>query len=387
MLSQEKLREDLWKMISAHYEKGDYTEAVRDAVFCANELLRDKSGIEDKDGTKLVESALLGNNPSIKINKNETTTEKDIQQGIAFSLKGIMQYVKNPLSHEKTFFTQDDSEVIISYINYLLNRIDSSGGKTKIDDIMELLLDKDFTSTKEYAELLLKEIPNKKRYNLLLELYEKRTQLPQNCLSIFIKELFDSLSKLEQTDFCKSVSVSLMKCKDDKFLRMYFHYFMDITYANIDKLAQLRIEDLINKSISLGEIVYEYDSRFENYLPKCNSAGSLATWVSNKLEFLANKKNLVYSLLQNTKKGSDYKAYVFKYFSHALVSYINLYSDWQISDIKSSLESGDADFCRAFEERIEFWEDKEIIDIFGAAYFKGKEIIKRQEEKDEDIPF
>lgn len=380
MLSQEKLREDLWKMISAHYEKGDYTEAVRDAVFCANELLRDKSGIEDRDGTKLVESALLGSNPSIKINKNETTTEKDIQQGIAFSLKGIMQYVKNPLSHEKTFFTQDDSEVIISYINYLLNRIDNSGGKTKIDDIMELLLDEDFTGTKEYAELLIKEIPNKKRYNLLLELYEQRDCLPQNRLSYFIKELFNSLSKIEQNDFCKNVSISLMKCKDDDFLRMYFHYFMDITYENIDKLAQLRIEDLIIRSISAGRIIDERSS-------KCNSEGSLATWITTHLSLLSNKKAIINSLLSNAKRSSSYKAYVFKYFSHVLVAYISLYSDWQISDIKSSLESGDADFCRAFEEMIEIWEDDETINIFGESYFKGKEIIKQKEEELAEIPF
>ena len=43
-----------------------------------------------------------------------------------------------------------------------------------------------------------------------------------------------------------------MKCKDDKSLRMYIHYFMDATYLEIDKLAQLRLEDLVNKSIKIS---------------------------------------------------------------------------------------------------------------------------------------
>ena len=77
MKIEDRIRDDLWKAIQAHYERTDYTEAVRDAVFHMSEVLREKGGIEDKDGTKLVETALLGSNPAILVNKNETTTEKD----------------------------------------------------------------------------------------------------------------------------------------------------------------------------------------------------------------------------------------------------------------------------------------------------------------------
>ena len=94
---ERRLRPDLWKSIRAHYERTDFTEAVRDAVLYVCELLREKSGIEDKDGTKLVEAALMGSNPAIVLCKNETTTEKDFQQGIGFSFRGIMQAIRNPM--------------------------------------------------------------------------------------------------------------------------------------------------------------------------------------------------------------------------------------------------------------------------------------------------
>ena len=247
MKIEDRIRDDLWKAIQAHYERTDYTEAVRDAVFHMSEVLREKGGIEDKDGTKLVETALLGSNPAILVNKNETTTEKDFQQGIGFAFKGIMQSVRNPLSHESFQYTQDEAEVLILYINFLLNQVDKSGGGTKIDNIIDLLLDDDFTDTQEYADLLLKEVPTKKRYDLILELYQRRADLPRNKLKFFLTVLFSSLTKAAKSDFVRVVSSSLMKCNDDNDLRMYCHYFMKDTYAEIDKLAQLRIENMMLK--------------------------------------------------------------------------------------------------------------------------------------------
>ena len=228
---KQNLREDLWKAIQAHYERKDYTEAVRDCMYHICDVLREKSGLQDRDGTKLVEGALLGSNPAILI----STTEKDIQQGIGFAFKGLMQSVRNPLSHEKAeSYTEQEADAIILYSNYLLNRVDRSGGTTKIDDVVELLLDEDFTDTEEYASLLLKEVPIKKRYDLLLQLYSIRHKLPQHKLKYFINLLIDSLSKAAKTDFVQVISKSLMKCKDDKALRMYCHYFMVKTFNDVE---------------------------------------------------------------------------------------------------------------------------------------------------------
>lgn len=345
-----KIREDLWKNIQAHYEREDYTEAVRDAVFCLSELLREKSGIEDKDGSKLVESTLMGKNPIIMVNKNETTTEKDIQQGIAFSAKGIMQSIRNPLSHEKISYTFDETEAIILYINFLLNQIDHSGGTTKIDDIMELLFDEDFTDTEEYADLLLKEIPVKKRFDLLLELYYRRYELPQVRLQHFIIKLFESLTKVSKSDFIRIVSKSLMKCKDDKQLRMYFHYFMTITYKDIDKLAQLRIENLILRSVENGTVEYQNDINTFERKVICNQQGALATWIAskNKFNLLSNRKELLEKLLYNLfEEDLEYENYVFEYFKSVVFDSKNGLNKRQINSIKASLNSGDDRYADA----------------------------------------
>ena len=385
MKIEERIRADLWKAIQAHFERNDYTEAVRDSIFHASEVLREKSGIEDKDGTKLVEAALLGNNPAIFINKNETTTEKDFQQGIGFAFKGIMQSVRNLLSHESFKYNQDEAEVLILYINYLLNQVDKSGGKTKIEDIIELLLDEDFTDTQEYADLLLKEIPTKKRYNLLVELYQMRSNLPQHKLNHFFTALYTSLTKASKTAFARVVSASLMKCKDDRDLRMYCHYFMDRTYLEIDKLAQLRMEDLIYKSINAGKYEDVYDSNSGTNKKKCNSEGSLSTWVDDKLDLLGNKEAILKLLFYKLRRERSEQEFVFEYFSSAIEKKPLEYNESELYIIKSQLKDGNSLFYDWLWENIDMFADEEYIKVFGTEYEICKEKIEKM--KKEELPF
>lgn len=381
-----RIREDLWKAIEAHYERNDFTEAVRDAVFHMSEVLREKGGIEDKDGSKLVDAALLGNNPAILVNKNETTTEKDFQQGIGFAFKGIMQSVRNPLSHESFQYTQEEAESLILYINFLLNQVDKSGGSTKIDSVIELLLDDDFTDTQEYAELLLKEVPLKKRYDLLLELYQMRAKLPRNRLRYFLAALFASLTKAAKIDFIRVVSSSLLKCKDDKDLRMYCHYFMKETYSEIDKLAQLRLENMIMRSIENGKVEYKCDEE-GNDVAGCNAKGTLATWIANadKLKLLSNKNEIIQKLfsclMSNDKEQENY---VFEYFQ-AIVFNTNLeLTDRQIKHIKNRLRSGDKRYYDnlIWDMEVEA-EQSSWFNLFKEEFAECKRIM----EENEDLPF
>lgn len=379
-----KIRENLWKAIQAHYERNDYTEAVRDAVFHMSEVLREKSSIQDKDGSKLVDAALLGNNPAILVSKNETTTEKDFQQGIGFAFKGIMQSVRNPLSHESFQYTQDEAEVLILYINFLLNQIDKSGGSTKIDNIIELLLDEDFTDTKEYAELLLKEVPSKKRYDLLLELYQKRAQLPQYKLNYFIASLFASLTKADKSDFVRVVSTSLMRCKDDNNLRMYCHYFMNDTYSEIDKLAQLRIENLMLKSINAGKYENVYSLENDTHDKAC-TVGSLSTWISQKLDLIGNKEAIINLLFEKLNRGISEQEFVFTYFTSAITKKPTEYKNSELYVIKSQLKKGNSLFYNWLWEEIDMMADEEYIKIFGIEYEKCKKMI--EESQKEELPF
>lgn len=376
---ENKLREDLWKAIRAHYERKDYTEAVRDCMFHVCEVLREKSGLQDRDGTKLVEGALLGNNPAILINKNESTTEKDIQQGVGFAFKGLMQSIRNPLSHEKTeSYTEDEADAVIMYTNLLLNRVDRSGGTTKIDDIVELLLDEDFTDTEEYAALLLKEVPVKRRYDLLIQLFSIRTELPQHKLKHFLNALMGSLSKAAKGDFIRTVSKALMKCKDDNELRMYCHYFMNETFTSIDKLAQLRIEDLALRSIQAGEVTYKVNSKTKEFEAVCNSAGSLGTWFNDRLNLMSNRDTVLNTLLDKTGRKKAEEDYVFEYFYNVISDLFKThyaFTEKQISLVKRKLSNGSEHYYNILFGYLDLSDDEEYQKLFGAEYKKCEEVM------------
>lgn len=377
---ESRLRPDLWKTISAHYERADYTEAVRDSVYFVCDFLREKSGIEDKDGTKLVEASFFGNNPAILINKNESTTEKDHQQGIGSFYKGLMQAIRNPMSHEKTVYTQEEAEAIIIFINYLLNQTDLNGSTSKLDDIIELLFDESFTETQEYADLLVKEVPAKKRYDLLLTLYNRRDELPREVLGNFIKTLFSSLTKAAKSSFTKVVSASLVKCQDDEMLRMYFHYFMDDTYANIAQIAKLRIENLILKSIQAGKV--HEDPESEEAV--CNREGALATWVADKIHMLYNRKEIIDVMLKCTSIGEENEAYIMHYFDGEFEDITQL-TEGQISSIIKRLCVGDEYFYDMFYYPTRIQKFANYVELFDAPLTKCEEEMAKP--KDEQLPF
>lgn len=381
---EKRLRQDLWKAIQAHYERNDFTEAVRDSVFHACELLREKSGLEDKDGSKLVDAALMGNNPAIVISKNETTTEKDFQQGIAYSFKGIMQAIRNPLSHEKTEYAQEDAEAIILYINFLLNQIDHSGGFTKIESITKLLYDEDTPATEEYAELMLKEVPNKKRYDLIVELYNNREDLREHSLRNFIDKLYDSLSKASKADFTRMLNSSLLTCKDDYALRMYLHYFMKMTYKDLDKLVQLRIESFLLKAVRAGRMVQK------NKEMKCVSAATLATWCTSSelVQLLGNSSDILSELILKIQRGIvEEEEFVFEYFNEFLEYNIEKLSEHQIEVINKRLLSGDEYLYNFLFDGIVFLEDKKLRDTFGEAFSECEKLIQVKADEEGDLPF
>ncbi|MEM5771005.1 MAG: TIGR02391 family protein, partial [Bacillota bacterium] len=129
-MDKNSIRADLWAAIESHYEKKDFTESIRDAMFFISEIVRDNSGLEDKDGVKLIEAAFLGKNPSLLINNNQTDTERNIQEGIGYALKGLIMSIRNPISHERVTYSEDSADAILLYTNYLLKIIDKSKGKT-----------------------------------------------------------------------------------------------------------------------------------------------------------------------------------------------------------------------------------------------------------------
>ena len=169
MVLKDEIDIDLWEVIQKNYESDNFTGAILDAIFKLTDTIRNKTGLEG-DGASLIGQAFGGENPQIKLNKLQTDSEKDVQKGIQEILRGIYSGIRNPRSHDSMTDDRESAEAIIIFIGYLLKLIDQSKLRFNEEDFLKRVFDPYYVQTKEYSELLVREIPKRQRANIAIEI-------------------------------------------------------------------------------------------------------------------------------------------------------------------------------------------------------------------------
>ncbi|MFN7118541.1 MAG: TIGR02391 family protein [Saprospiraceae bacterium] len=263
----------LWQTISTNYQKQNYTGAILDSIHFLGDLIREKANLES-DGVALIGEAFGGNSPKIKVNKLQTESEKNVQKGLEQTLRGIYQMIRNPRSHSKFKDSQNDTDSIVIFIDFLSREIDKSKSSFSLDEIIIRVNDKFFLPTDEYAQLIVKEIPSKRRLETFLHIISVKGSEWSNIKNagIFIKNLYNSLHDVEKFESLTALSEKLKHTYDDNFLRLIVCAFGD-HWTAIDEAVRLRIENRFIKAIEDG-----FYGRLE-WTIKYNDSGSLATWI------------------------------------------------------------------------------------------------------------
>ena len=104
-----------------------YARAVEEAFKCLNNLVKDKSGLVDKDGAKLMGQAFSANNPILRLSKLGSKSEKDEQLGYMQIYEGSMTGIRTPRAHEHHL--RDDPNVALELLvlaNHLMRKLDSA---------------------------------------------------------------------------------------------------------------------------------------------------------------------------------------------------------------------------------------------------------------------
>jgi uncharacterized protein (TIGR02391 family) len=104
------------KASSNLYKDGHYANAVEDAVKALNALVRLNSGIEDKDGTQLMEHVFSPKNPVLKINDFKDQSDIDEQRGFMNLFSGAVSGLRNPRAHR---IIKDDPEMALEFIAFV----------------------------------------------------------------------------------------------------------------------------------------------------------------------------------------------------------------------------------------------------------------------------
>jgi len=300
----------LWSEIQSNYESRDYSGAILDSVYFLSELIRQRTGLE-ADGVSLVGQAFGGKNPKLKVNKFQTESELNVQQGIEQLLRGIYQAIRNPRSHEKHNDTQPDADSI----NYVAGE--------------------------RYAALLIEEIPVRQRRELFVDVFAARQTGDCEKLKDFLRALFNAVTPDEQAELRELISEELKTASADAQIRTAICVVEPAVWPHLSEVARLRIENRMLDSISEGK----YDVRER----KCvNGAGALGTWCRELLPHFTLKEQISNALIRKLA-GKDRwsQDYVFKFFFESFDTFVPSPSKPFLYVVSQGLKRGDKRFLDA----------------------------------------
>jgi len=316
MALKDMISKDIWEVIKDNYERGSYTTAINNLVHYINEVVQERSGLENVDNTSLIEQAFFKRPPALKINKCQTKIEKDIQEGVGHLLKGACLAIRNPRSHKRYTDDKLTADRIILFYDYVMEFVRKSEQPNLIEDWLAFVFDINFTNTKQYAETLLKEIHQKKKYDLLVNIFRNREKVQANKLNYLVSELLNQISENEYKEFMDGVNKDLLhSCADDN-LRMFFNLFPTEKWKEIMPLAKLRVEEIIKQSIEKAEAIYEDYSYGTYVFDGICEDGKPAIWAFEFIDKFENKEDIIWTINSKKNENEDLaKEYFKKYFS------------------------------------------------------------------------
>lgn len=389
MNMEQSVSQDVWNAVKDNYEKGSYTTAITNVLQYANEVVRDKSNLSF-DNTKLMDIAFLGQSPILKINKFQTQTEKDIQQGIGFLLKGLCLAVRNPRAHERYNDSKETADTIIPFVSFILEYIRDSKQPALVEDWLKFVFDENFNNTKKYAEYVLDELPDKKRYDMLVSIFRNRSQAKPTCLNNLVNLLLEAIKPDEYKEFMDNINKELLYCKNDNNLRMFLSLFPPEKWSSLVPLTRLKIENMVKESIDKGQMIYD-----DGYYCS-NKEGELSTWAASFIDYFETKNDIL-TLLGYKLKSDDaeIRDFVEKNFSGIFLSDDNLKNSSLQYGIKKSIEYFDKDMYENIDFICSMTENKEIKAAFADTLSLAKTHFDKEgytgdfEEipSDDDLPF
>jgi len=106
---------------------GHYARAVEEAYKCLNNAVKDKSGLNSKDGADLMREAFSAHDPKLKLNDLRSQSQKDEQRGYMDIYAGAMTGIRNPRAHDHRLDDQPDVALeLLATANHLMRRLDGA---------------------------------------------------------------------------------------------------------------------------------------------------------------------------------------------------------------------------------------------------------------------
>jgi uncharacterized protein (TIGR02391 family) len=307
------ISQQLWESIEKPYVSGIYTSAILDAIHHLSNILREKADV-DGDGKSLVGQALGGDSPRLRINKFQTESDRNEQQGFAQILFGLYQGIRNPRSHDHANDSQETADSIIIFINYLLSVIDKAKEPFSLSEWLENISDPHFFTSSEYARLLISEVPPKKFADTLIEIYKNKWRENDEAIKCVFSEMLKLATEAQVNDLMAVVSDELKVVLDDSELRKSLSLLPPDLWKKLSERARLRVENRLVTNIKEGKSK-----------PGSNRTnGWLGTWARDFLTHFTLKEMALDTLIAKLNSDDEEdKEYVAQYFFDVIPSIID----------------------------------------------------------------
>jgi uncharacterized protein (TIGR02391 family) len=122
------VHQDVLRFCSEELVANNYFHAVLEAVKSLLDKLRTLSGLSG-DGVSLIDQALSGDAPRVRINPMTTDSEKSEQRGFANLLRGLVGMFRNTTAHEARInwpMSKEDAEDLLSTVSLAHRRLDNA---------------------------------------------------------------------------------------------------------------------------------------------------------------------------------------------------------------------------------------------------------------------
>jgi uncharacterized protein (TIGR02391 family) len=111
-----ELHSEIERAAGQLFKDGHYANAIEDAVKALNALVRLRSGIDDRDGTSLMEFVFSPKGPVLKLNSMADQSDIDEQKGFMMMFSGAVAGLRNPRAHK---IIKDDAEMALEFIAFI----------------------------------------------------------------------------------------------------------------------------------------------------------------------------------------------------------------------------------------------------------------------------
>ena len=372
-----RLPPDLWDAVRMNYEKHNFTGAILDSFYFLSDLLRKKSGSEG-DGAALIGQALGGANPKIKLNRLQSESEWNVQKGVEQMLRGFYQAVRNPRSHEKTTDTEEDAQVLIAFIGYVVRQVDQAKAQFSRPDFLKRVIDPDFVPQERYANLLVSEVPNGQRLEVFLDIYRAKEAGRPEHLCHFFSVLLSQLSEEDLKQVYEVISDELRTVDDETTIRLIIASFDGSVWPNIDEAARLRIENRLIRAVREGRFNRK-QNRFRG--------GALGTWSARLLPYFSLKQEFLLAIFDKLRSNSpEEEDYILHYLFRSLKPLASQMPSHIESIIRARLKKGDKRFYDAMILMCP-WDAKTYTLELAKAIEEFREAEASFTDFDDDIPF